>query len=118
MVQVPYRTLYQIENVGDEPALRFEVNVARARKLYPIDETPIPLPGFDYVPTRVTGGRGTLDAQNRPVLDFDKVVAGEERGGAFVERRPQLRERHHRRLPGARNPATKGTSTRRAPSSG
>ena len=29
MVQVPYRTLYQIENVGTEPALRFEVNVTR-----------------------------------------------------------------------------------------
>jgi mannose-6-phosphate isomerase-like protein (cupin superfamily) len=84
MVQVPYRTLYQIENVGDEPALRFEVNVARARKLYPLEETPVPLPGFEYIPTRVTGGRGTLDAQNRPVLDFNKVVAGEERGGPFV----------------------------------
>jgi mannose-6-phosphate isomerase-like protein (cupin superfamily) len=84
MVQVPYRTLYQIENVGNDPALRFEVNVARARKLYPVDETPVPLPGFDYIPTRVTGGRGTLDAQNRPVLDFGKVVAGEERAGTFV----------------------------------
>src|SRR5687767_4581490 len=31
MVQVPYRTLYQIENVGPAPALRFEVHVARAR---------------------------------------------------------------------------------------
>src|SRR5512147_1332850 len=39
MVQVPYRTLYQIENIGTQPALRFEVNVARARKLYPVDET-------------------------------------------------------------------------------
>ena len=47
MVQVPYRTLYQIENVGTEPALRFEVNVARARKLYPMDETPMPVAGFD-----------------------------------------------------------------------
>jgi mannose-6-phosphate isomerase-like protein (cupin superfamily) len=84
MVQVPYRTLYQIENVGDEPALRFEVNVARARKLYPLDETPTPLVGFDFIPTRVTGGRGTLDAENRPALDFAKVVAGEERGGPFV----------------------------------
>ena len=46
MVQVPYRTLYQIENVGAEPALRFEVNVARARKLYPMDERPVALPGF------------------------------------------------------------------------
>ena len=84
MVQVPYRTLYQIENVGNEPALRFEVNVTRARKLYPLDEAPTPLPGFDYVPTRVTGGRGALDSQNRPVLDFAKVVSGEERAGSFV----------------------------------
>ena len=44
MVQVPYRTLYQIENVGTEPALRFEVNVTRARKLYPMDETPAACP--------------------------------------------------------------------------
>lgn len=84
MVQVPYRTLYQIENVGTGPALRFEVDVARARKLYPLDETPVPVAGFDYVPTRVTGGRGSLDAQNRPVVDFKRVVTGEERGGAFV----------------------------------
>jgi len=84
MVQVPYRTLYQIENVGTEPALRFEVNVARARKLYPVDETPVPLAGFQYVKTRVDGGQGVLDAQNRPVVDFNKVVAGQERGGAFV----------------------------------
>jgi mannose-6-phosphate isomerase-like protein (cupin superfamily) len=84
MVQVPYRTLYQIENVGSEAALRFEVNVTRARKLYPLDETPAPLAGFDFVPTRVTGGRGMLDEQNRPVLDFAKVVSGEERGGPFV----------------------------------
>ena len=37
MVHVPYRTLYQIENVGTEPSLRFEVNVERARKLFPLD---------------------------------------------------------------------------------
>ncbi|HWN85237.1 MAG TPA: cupin domain-containing protein, partial [Vicinamibacterales bacterium] len=84
MVQVPYRTFYQIENVGAGPALRFEVNVTRARKLYPMDETPAAVPGFEYVPTRVTGGRGVLDPQNRPVVDFNKVVAGAERGGAFV----------------------------------
>jgi len=84
MVQVPYRTVYQIENVGTEPALRFEVNVTRARKLYPMDETPVPVPGFEFIPTRVTGGKGTLDARNRPVVDFNKVVAGTEPGGAFV----------------------------------
>jgi mannose-6-phosphate isomerase-like protein (cupin superfamily) len=84
MVQVPYRTLYQIENVGTEPALRFEVNVTRARKLYPMDETPDPVAGFQFIPTRVTGGKGSYDEQNRVFVDFNKVVAGEERGGAFV----------------------------------
>jgi mannose-6-phosphate isomerase-like protein (cupin superfamily) len=84
MVQVPYRTLYQIENVGAEAALRFEVNVARARKLYPLDETPAPLEGFDFVATRVTGGRGALAADERAVVDFADVVAGKERAGAFV----------------------------------
>ena len=84
MVQVPYRTFYQIENIGTDPALRFEVNVARARKLYPVDEAAVPLPGFQYVKTRVDGGQGVLDPQNRPLVDFNKVVSGEERGGAFV----------------------------------
>jgi mannose-6-phosphate isomerase-like protein (cupin superfamily) len=84
MVQVPFRTLYQIENVGSEPALRFEVNVTRARKLYPLDETPTPVAGFDYIPTRVTGGRGTLDSDERAVVDFNEVVTGKERGGPFV----------------------------------
>jgi mannose-6-phosphate isomerase-like protein (cupin superfamily) len=76
MVQVPYRTLYQIENVGPEAALRFEVNVARARKLYPVDETPVPLAGFQYVKTRVDGGQGVLDSQNRPVVDFANIIMG------------------------------------------
>ena len=65
MVQVPYRTFYQIENVGTDPALRFEVNVTRARKLYPMDETPT-VKGFEYVPTRVTGGKGELDHRTVP----------------------------------------------------
>jgi mannose-6-phosphate isomerase-like protein (cupin superfamily) len=84
MVQVPYRNVYQIENVGTEPALRFEVNVARARKLYPMDETPVPMSGYDYIPTRVTGGKGQYAETQRPVVDFNEVVAGRERGGAFV----------------------------------
>jgi mannose-6-phosphate isomerase-like protein (cupin superfamily) len=85
MVQVPYRTLYQLETVGSEPSLRFEVNIANARKLYPMDETPDPVEGFSYIPTRVTGGQGTYDDGNRPYVDFNAVIAGTERGGAFVD---------------------------------
>jgi hypothetical protein len=64
MVQVPYRTLYQIENIGTEPALRFDVNVTRARKLSAMDETPVAVSSFEFVPTRVTGGRRVRPAAN------------------------------------------------------
>ena len=116
MVQVPYRTLYQIENVGTEPALRFKVNVTRARKLYPMDEAPVPVAGFDYVKTRVTGGRGVLDPQNRPVVDFNKVVAGEERGGAFVTDDRSFANSSSAPIE-SRSRATRATITRKAANS-
>lgn len=34
MLQGPLETIYSIEAVGDKPALRFEVNIARAKTLY------------------------------------------------------------------------------------
>ena len=33
IVQVPYRTMYTLETIGDRPSLRLEVNIARARKM-------------------------------------------------------------------------------------
>ena len=32
LVQVPYRTMYTMETLGNEPSLRFEVNIARAHE--------------------------------------------------------------------------------------
>src|SRR3979409_576148 len=40
MVQVPMQTIYSMEAVGGKPALRFEVNIAKAHLLYPKDEEP------------------------------------------------------------------------------
>ena len=40
LVQVPYRNMYTMETVGDRPSLRFEVNIAKARKMYPMDVKP------------------------------------------------------------------------------
>ena len=101
MVQVPYRTFYQIENTGSEPALRFEVNVTRARKLYPMDETPEAVKGFEYVPTRVTGG-------TRRARSTEPAGRGFQQGGGrsgtrrrIRHRRSQLREHHHGAVPEA-----------------
>jgi mannose-6-phosphate isomerase-like protein (cupin superfamily) len=48
LVQVPHRNTYSMETVGDKPSLRFEVTIANANTMYPIDETPAPAPGIKY----------------------------------------------------------------------
>jgi mannose-6-phosphate isomerase-like protein (cupin superfamily) len=83
IVQVPYRTFYTMETVGSQPSLRFEVNIAKAHKLYPIDATPVPVAGMEYVRARVAG-RGTYDGSNKPYVDFNAVVAGTDKTRQFV----------------------------------
>src|SRR5215469_14160153 len=56
MVNVPFRHMYTLENVGSTPALRFEVRQAGAVPLYPVSETPDPVEGMTYVKvTNLTG---------------------------------------------------------------
>ena len=82
MVQVPYRTLYQIENVGNEAALRFEVNVARARKLYPLDETPTPLAGLRLRPDARDGrSRHARRSRTGPCSISTKSLPGRNAAG-------------------------------------
>ncbi len=83
LVQVPYRTFYTIETVGERPSLRLEVNIAKARKMYPVSATPVAVPGVEYVRARVAG-RGTYDGGNKPFVDFNAVVAGTDRTRQFV----------------------------------
>jgi mannose-6-phosphate isomerase-like protein (cupin superfamily) len=83
LVQVPYRTFYTMETVGDRPSLRLEVNIARARKMYPVNATPVAAPGVEYVRARVAG-RGTYDGGNKPLVDFNAVVAGTDRTRQFL----------------------------------
>jgi mannose-6-phosphate isomerase-like protein (cupin superfamily) len=83
LVQVPYRNMYQMETVGDRPSLRFEVNIAKARKMYPMDEKPVPIPGFAFVPVRLPG-KGTYAEGNKAFVDFNAVVAGTDKTRRFV----------------------------------
>jgi len=72
-----------METVGDQPSLRYEVNIARARKIYPAEETPVPVPGIEYVRARIAG-RGNYEDSNRMKVDFNQVAAGAERGGEWI----------------------------------
>ena len=83
LVQVPYRNMYTMETVGDRPSLRFEVNIAKARKMYPMDEKPVPVAGFNFVPVRVPG-KGTYAEGNKPFVDFNAVAAGTDKTRRFV----------------------------------
>lgn len=84
LVQVPFRTAYSMETVGNEPSLRFEVTAAQAVPLYPLSETPTPIAGKNYVKVSYTG-KGDYDEVNKPYLDFNKVVEANGRGGPFVK---------------------------------
>ena len=84
LVQVPYRNVYQMESVGTSPALIFEVKVADSPTMYPADETPVPVPGMDFVKVRISG-KANYSETVRPFLDFNAAVASGRRvGGAFV----------------------------------
>ena len=72
-----------METVGDRPSLRFEVNIAKARKMYPMDEKPVPVAGFDFVPVRVPGKGGYAEG-NKPFVDFNAVAAGTDKTRRFV----------------------------------
>jgi mannose-6-phosphate isomerase-like protein (cupin superfamily) len=83
LVQVPYRTFYTMETVGDKPSLRFEVNIAGARTMYPAEDKPPMLDGYTFVKTTVAS-KGTYDQGNRPYIDFDSVMAGTEKQRRFI----------------------------------
>jgi mannose-6-phosphate isomerase-like protein (cupin superfamily) len=84
LVQVPYRNVFQMEVVGSAPALFLEVRVAGSPAMYPLDETPVPVPGMEFVRVRISG-RANYSETVRPFLDFNgRVAAGERVAGAFV----------------------------------
>jgi mannose-6-phosphate isomerase-like protein (cupin superfamily) len=83
LVQVPYRTTYSLETIGDKPSLRLEVNIAGAQTMYPIDETPAPIDGTKFLKVRIEG-RGKYEHGNKPYVDFNAVVAGTDKTHRFI----------------------------------
>jgi mannose-6-phosphate isomerase-like protein (cupin superfamily) len=106
LIQVPYRNIYNIEVVGDKPALFLEVTAANAQTMYPIDETPTPVAGMEFVKVRVSG-KGSYDEINKPFFDFNTMVAGQRGQPRFVVD-DRLFANIIRGMPQADNPKDKG----------
>jgi mannose-6-phosphate isomerase-like protein (cupin superfamily) len=107
LVQVPYRNIYQLETVGSVPAVFFEVKVSDSPTMYPADETPVPVPGMEFVKVRINGKASYSDTV-RPFLDFHGNIAANRRvAGAFVSD-PRAFANVIRGMPQENNPKDKG----------
>jgi len=78
LVQVPYRTPYSMETVGDAPSLRFEVIRSGRTPLYPYveGETPPNTAGKIYLKTSYRTPPDSYSEINKPYLDFEKDFVG------------------------------------------
>lgn len=72
MVNIACRHVYTLETVSDVSSLRFEVRQAGAPPLYPLTETPDPIPGRTYVKATGTPGPSKDRDSNLVYLDFWK----------------------------------------------
>jgi mannose-6-phosphate isomerase-like protein (cupin superfamily) len=85
IVQVPARTLFQVETLGNAPVLRFEVTHAGEIPVYAAEETPAPVPGYDYVRIAYSAPTPTLNP-DQITINFDRdVVGGKRPAGRFLK---------------------------------
>src|SRR3569833_420852 len=86
MVNVPFRHMYTLENVGSNPALRLEVRQAGAIPLYPVSETPDPVKGMTYGKVTNLTGPAKEKESNPIYVDYMKEFNGTDKpyGGKFV----------------------------------
>ena len=87
LVNIPRQTIYSLETIGDAPSLRFAVNVAGAKTLYPDDvERPAPPQGTAWTQVRINRTPARYDEFNQPHLNIHDAAAKNEKysGGRFV----------------------------------
>jgi mannose-6-phosphate isomerase-like protein (cupin superfamily) len=85
LVQVPVQTIYSIETLGSQPALRYEVNIAHAKTFYPVEVKPPEMPGFKWIQAKLNRKPGPYDRGNKPHVNlFELAKDPKFRGQAFV----------------------------------
>jgi quercetin dioxygenase-like cupin family protein len=87
LVNIPRQTIYSLETIGAQPSLRWVVNVAGAKTLFPQGETlPAAPAGTAWTAVRVNRTPGRYDEFNQPHLNIHAAAAGNPKytGGRFV----------------------------------
>jgi mannose-6-phosphate isomerase-like protein (cupin superfamily) len=86
IVQVPARTPFHVETLGDAPVLRFEVVHTGALPVYAEGEKPDPVKGQKYVRIAYAAPPPPPLDPAKVYLDFDKdIVQGNGRAGRFLK---------------------------------
>ena len=87
LVNIPRQTIYAVETIGTSPSLRFTLNVAGAKTVFPQDvEPPPPSPGQQWMQVRLNRTPGRYDEFNQPHLNIHDAASKNEKytGGRFV----------------------------------
>src|SRR4029077_12660878 len=70
LVNIPRQTFYSLETIGDKPSLRFHVNVAKAKTLFPREDADAPAQaapaGSAWVPATLNRIASQYDQFNQP----------------------------------------------------
>lgn len=77
LVQVPMRTPYSMETVGDTPSVRLEVRRADSAPVFPVADNPAPPtapPGYETVKVGARSPAPTPGEPAQMFLDYDKEV--------------------------------------------
>ena len=80
MVQVPMQTFYSMETVGDQPSLRWEVNVTGAHTLYAEEAAAPKIAGFHWMQVKMARTPGVYEHNNKPFVTFDEMARMQEEG--------------------------------------
>ena len=87
LVNIPRQTIYSLETIGNIPSLRFALNVAGAKTMYPdAVERPAPPAGTAWTQVRINRTPGRYDEFNQPHLNIHEAAAKNEKysGGRWV----------------------------------
>ncbi len=87
LVNIPRQTIYSVETIGQTSSLRFVVNVAGAKALYPEDaDRPAAPPGTEWTQVRINRQPARYDEFNQPHLNIHQAAAANAKysGGRFV----------------------------------
>jgi hypothetical protein len=68
------QTIYSMQTVGSKASLRFEVNIAKAKTMYPGDVQPPNIPGIDWIPVTLNRRPVAYDRGNKPHINLYELA--------------------------------------------